>query len=389
MAGELATVAAVDFGPEQVALIKRTICHGATDDELQLFIGQCRRTGLDPFARQIHAVKRKAKDDDGNWVEKLSIMVGIDGFRLVAQRTGEYAGQVGPYWSDGKLYPAFDRDGRQVGQDFQWLTAWPFDEPPALARVGVLRKGFQEPLFAVARYRSYAQMRAVWRNREKVGEEPNRMWAQMPDVMLAKCAEALALRKAFPHELSGLYSDDELHQAEDDRPAARQVRPETQQSAPKQLPAQQPPAVPDARAEALLRDARTPAELAERWGRLTREQQARLVQVKDLRKAELAPKPQPATPHETTHDDGTGPDGGHAEPPPKVGKQLLDMLDGAAVAAGYDFVQNAIEGHAKHLGVPADTAPDDLPPAKAKVLLGILREEAREKEHTLGVGAAS
>lgn len=196
-------VARIEFGPEQIELIKRTICANTTDDELALFLQQCRRTGLDPFARQIHGVKRKAKDDEGNWVEKLSIQIGIDGFRLIALRSGEYGGQVGPFW---------------CGPDGKWVDVWLDEKPPAAAKVGVVRKGFADPVWAVARYASYCQMRSVWQNRQKVGEEPNRMWATMPDLMLAKCAESLALRKAFPAELSGLYSSEEMNQPADAEP---------------------------------------------------------------------------------------------------------------------------------------------------------------------------
>lgn len=155
------------------------------------FLRHCERTGLDPIARQIYAIKRG--DDWG-------IQVSIDGFRLVADRSRLYAGQLPIEWT---------ADG------VTWTDVWLGDDPPAAARATVLRKDFSEPMVAVARYSSYVVMNDEWAgpsgSRTKTGKQiPGPMWARMPEVMIGKVAEALALRKAFPQELSGLYTEDEM-----------------------------------------------------------------------------------------------------------------------------------------------------------------------------------
>jgi phage recombination protein Bet len=161
------------YSREWVDLVKQNVAKGATETQLQMFLYQCQKTGLDPLARQIYFQKRRTKNG-----EQMTILTGIDGYRLTAQRTGEYAG------SDDAVYDSEDN--------------------PRRATVTVFRlvKGIRCPFTATARWDQYYP-----------GDAQGFMWKKMPHLMLAKCAEALALRKAFPQEPSGIYTPEEMEQA--------------------------------------------------------------------------------------------------------------------------------------------------------------------------------
>lgn len=183
---QILTPSPVEFSAEQIALIKSQIAPGASDGELALFIATCRRTGLDPFMRQIYAIMRRTKDGD-KWESRMTIQVGIDGMRLIAERTGKYAGQDPIEYLDG---------------DGAWSIVWTGptkDHPwPLAAKATVYRKDATRPTVAICRWESYVQTTG--------NGGVTSMWGKMPDVMLGKCTESLALRRAFPAEMSGFAS---------------------------------------------------------------------------------------------------------------------------------------------------------------------------------------
>lgn len=164
-----------DWGRDQLELLKRTICKGASDDEFQLFVHVAKRSGLDPFAKQIHAVKRWNTKENRF---EMAIQTGIDGYRLIADRTGLYAGSDDAIFDD--------------------------ENEPKKASVTVHKfvKGVKCSFTATARWQEYCPK-----------PPQDMMWKKMPCVMLAKVAECLALRKAFPADLSGLYGEEEMDQA--------------------------------------------------------------------------------------------------------------------------------------------------------------------------------
>ncbi|WFG47465.1 phage recombination protein Bet [Pseudonocardia alni] len=177
----------------------------APQADQQVLMHVAQRTGLDPFARQIYMIPRQEGSGD-NRKTKWTIQTGIDGFRLIAERHPAYRGQVGPQW---------------CGEDGVWRDVWlDREKPPAAARVGILRDDREGPVWGTAMFTEYAQTK-TWNGQVSL----TAMWRQKGAHMIAKCAEALAYRKAFPLELGGLHTDDEMAAADNPGRADRAPAP--------------------------------------------------------------------------------------------------------------------------------------------------------------------
>lgn len=195
-----ASSSAADWTDEERAVIEAaglvfTHAYGERKGEKELapraviarFQHTCARTGLDPLARQIYCIARFGSDGL-EW----STQTGIDGFRVVAERSKQYAGQAPAEWLT------------DAGEWVDVFVKKLHGEHPLAARIKVYRHDWDDdkPAVGIATWDEYAQTK---RNGDLTA-----MWAQRGPGQLAKCAEALAMRKAFPQDLSGVYTDDEL-----------------------------------------------------------------------------------------------------------------------------------------------------------------------------------
>ncbi|MBP5931860.1 phage recombination protein Bet [Streptomyces sp. LBUM 1479] len=212
MSAELAkTGGALAIRPDQtqwteeqgLVLRQSGISDAVTKAELSGFLHLCQRTGLDPFSRQIYLIGRYSKKEQR---DVFTPQTGIDGYRVIAQRVTSQTG--GSYGYEDTLW--CDTSGK-------WRDVWLADVPPAAAKATVIRNG--QRFSAVARFSEYVQAFP--------DGNPKGLWAKMPAGQIAKCAEALALRKAFPHDLAGVYTAEEMAQADNPAPERhlRRVKP--------------------------------------------------------------------------------------------------------------------------------------------------------------------
>lgn len=171
---------------EQEAALVQLGLGEAPDADRLVFLHVAQRSGLDPFARQIYMIGRWDKDLGA---KRWTIQTGIDGFRAKAEDHPQYAGQRPIQW---------------CGEDGVWVDVWlDRKRKPTAARAQVLRHDREHPTQATCLFEEFAQT--------KTGGGYTSMWDTKSAWMIGKCAEAGALRAAFPQTFSGLVTDDEAH----------------------------------------------------------------------------------------------------------------------------------------------------------------------------------
>ena len=164
----------LNFSDDKLSFLKQHYAKDATDMEFDHFIGVCRSRGLNPEAKHIYFLKFKNKKTG---VSNVSHVLSIGAYRLIAQRAGVYAGSSEPIFNIGS-------DGKPVSCT---VTVSKIVKNQICEFTG---KAFLSEQMAIA--------------------SSDAMWNKMPFAMLEKCAEAKALRKAFPEDLSGLYLKEEM-----------------------------------------------------------------------------------------------------------------------------------------------------------------------------------
>jgi len=164
---------------EKINILKENniIPHDCQPPQVSYFFEVCERKKLDPFLKQIHLIERKSQID-GRWMKNYTIQAGIDGMRAIAQRSGQML--------------SCERGVKSIGND---LYGW--------CRLTKVNGGIY---YDELPYSEYAQ-------KTKEGKITI-FWETKKETMIKKCAEESVLRMAFPEDLSGVYGNDEMMQAD-------------------------------------------------------------------------------------------------------------------------------------------------------------------------------
>ena len=195
----------LNYTDAELKALKNQYAKQASQEQFDLWIAECRTRGLVPVkdvVLQMRATKEyNPETRQKEFVKKAVHITTIQALRKLAERTGKYAGQLPSMW----IY--LDATGTRVESDIPLPESNGSAKPriPWAAKVSVLRKGFDHPIIVPARFEAYAQYFS-----DGSSQQLNSTWANRGPEQLEKCAEALALRKAFPEELGGLYLQEEF-----------------------------------------------------------------------------------------------------------------------------------------------------------------------------------
>lgn len=233
----------LEFTEKELAAIRSEYCKGATDAQFDLFVSECKARSLRPGVHLVFQLRR-AKEYDPTvgayvYVQKPYWITTIAALRLIAQRTGDYLGQ-GP-----EEYIYLDKDGNpsiksEVPLAHEDPAQRPLTREPWVARATVYRKGFTQPMIGMARFEAYATVVVPKEGTPYLSET----WRKRGSEQLFKCAEALALRRAYPEEMAGLLLQEELKDEIEEEKVATPVTPAVAVPLPPPVPAvNQQPAV--------------------------------------------------------------------------------------------------------------------------------------------------
>jgi len=175
------------WSPRREEIVRDLYAKKATDEMFFVYRSVCQALNLSPLAHHIYCVVRYS---DKEKRDVMAIQIGINGYRLIAERTKKYRGRTLPLF---------------CGEDGEWKEVWAAGKGLVAAKVGVRRADTNEAVYNVAHL-------------EEFYDPKSPIWKSMPRNQLAKCAEAGALRAGFPQEFAGTYIHEEL-------PHSGQVRP--------------------------------------------------------------------------------------------------------------------------------------------------------------------
>jgi phage recombination protein Bet len=185
------TALATGMTDSQKELIKRTVAKGATDDELDLFIHYCQKSGMDPLRKQAHFIVRKSKNKATNeWERSITMMIGIDGFQKRATQDPNYLGIIANAVREKDVF-LFDAAKGEITHQFKQT-----ERGKLIGAYAMLKRKGMEPALC-------------WVSMEEYGQD-NFFWNSKGEVLIVKTARATLLRREYPDTFSGVYEPSEF-----------------------------------------------------------------------------------------------------------------------------------------------------------------------------------